>query len=104
MTCTTKLIPGGNHATAAVYHHPRSLSRQRQPRAIDLTPIPYHGQPLHDVNEVDRGQAKSGASHFHAYATAYVIRKGRRFTVALTAVGRGDPLPGVLRRLVRQAA
>ncbi len=72
--------------------------------AIDLTLIPYHGQPLHDVQEIYRGQAKSGTSHFHAYATADVIRKGRRFTVALTAVGRDDPLPGVLQRLLRQAA
>ena len=83
---------------------PRALRRQRQPVAIDLTLIPYHGQPLHDVQEIYRGQAKSGTSHFHAYATAYIIRKGCRFTVALTAVGRDDPLPAVLQRLLRQAA
>jgi putative transposase len=83
---------------------PKALRRQRQPLAIDLTLIPYHGQPLHDPHEIYRSQAKSGTSHFHAYATAYVIRKGRRFTVALTAVGRDDPLPEVLKRLLRQAA
>ncbi len=33
-----------------------------------------------------RGQPKSGASHFHAYATCYVVRKGHRFTIALTPV------------------
>jgi putative transposase len=71
---------------------------------VDLVLIPYHGQPLHDAEEVYRSQAKSGTSHFHAYATAYVIRKGRRFTVALTAVGRNDPLPEVLKRLLREAA
>ena len=31
-------------------------------------------------------QGKDGTSHFHAYATAYVIHKGQRYTVALTAV------------------
>lgn len=83
---------------------PRCLCRRRQPLAIDLHLVPYHGQPLHDEREVYRSQAKSGTSHFHAYATAYVIRKGLRFTVALTAVRQGEPLPEVIRRLLRQAA
>jgi Transposase DDE domain len=83
---------------------PLALRRRRQPLAVDLTLIPYHGTHLHDPNEIYRSQAKSGTSHFHAYATAYVIRKGQRFTVALTAVGRDDPLPEVLKRLLREAA
>ncbi len=66
-------------------HLPKALRRRRQPLAIDLTLIPYHGLPLHHTDEVYRSQAKSaGTSHFHAYATCYVIRKGQRFTVALT--------------------
>jgi hypothetical protein len=83
---------------------PRCLRRRRQPLAIDLHLVPYHGQPLHDQREVYRSQAKSGTSHFHAYATAYVIRTGLRFTVALTAVQRGEPLCEVIRRLLQQAA
>jgi putative transposase len=72
--------------------------------ACDLTLIPYHGQPFQELHEVYRSKPKSGTSHFHAYATAYVIRKGRRFTVALTPVRRGEALDAVLRRLLRQAA
>jgi putative transposase len=83
---------------------PRALRRKRQPLAVDLVLVPYHGQPLRDSNEIYRSQARSGTSHFHAYATAYVIRKGRRFTVALTAVSRDDSVPEVLRRLLREAA
>jgi hypothetical protein len=83
---------------------PKALRRQRQPLAIDLTLIPYHGLPLQHPDEVYRSQAKSGTSHFHAYATCYVIRKGRRFTVALTSVSRGEPLQEVIRRLLRQAS
>jgi hypothetical protein len=83
---------------------PDTLRRQRQPLAVDLVLLPYHGGPLHDANEIYRSQAKQGTSHFHAYATAYVIQKGRRFTVALTSVGRDDALPEVLQRLLRQAA
>jgi hypothetical protein len=82
---------------------PRNL-RRRQPLAIDLHLVPYHGQPWQDPKEIYRGQAKSGTSHFHAYATCYVIRKGLRFTVALTAVRRGEPLKDVIGRLLAQAA
>jgi hypothetical protein len=83
---------------------PKALRKRRQPLACDLTLVPYHGQPLHDAEEVYRGRAKSGTTHFHAYATCYVVRKGQRFTIALTRVGRSEPLAEVLKRLLRQAA
>ena len=41
---------------------------------------------------------------FHADATAYVVRAGRRCTVGLVAVRRGDALAEVIRRLLAQAA
>ncbi len=72
--------------------------------AADLVLIPYHGRPLADPDEIYRSQAKSGTSHFHAYATLYVIHRGCRFTVALTAVKGGEPLEEILKRLLRQAA
>jgi DDE family transposase len=83
---------------------PKALRRRRQPLAIDLHLVPYHGLPLRAVQEVYRSQAKSGTCSFHAYATAYVIRKGLRFTVGLTWVQRGDPLQDVVKRLLAQAA
>src|SRR5437764_14129226 len=83
---------------------PRALRRRPQRLAADLVLIPYHGQPLRDPDEIYRSQAKSGTSHFHAYATLYVLRDGYRFTVALTTVARGEPLEEVLKRLLRQAA
>ena len=85
-------------------HLPKALRKHPQRLAIDLTLIPYHGRPFHDPDEVYRGQAKDGTSHFHAYATAYVVRHGRRFTVALTGVRKGEPLKDVVQRLLRQAA
>jgi Transposase DDE domain len=83
---------------------PKGLRRRRQPVACDLTLTPYHGRPFVEEDEVYRSQAKGGTTHFHAYATAYVMRKGQHFTVALTAVCRGEPLQDVLKRLLRQAA
>ena len=82
---------------------PRTLRRRSQRLAIDLTLIPYHGEPFRDEDEVYRSQAKDGTSHFHAYATAYVILKGQRFTVALTAVAKGESMKDVLQRLLKQA-
>jgi Transposase DDE domain len=83
---------------------PKALRRRRQPMAIDLVLIPYHGQALHDPHEIYRSQPKQGTSHFHAYATIYVVRKGCRFTLGLTYVRQGDPLEGVIQRLLQQAA
>ena len=47
-------------------HLPKALRRRLQRLAIDLTLIPYHGQPFGDPGEVYGGQAKDGTSHFHA--------------------------------------
>ena len=76
----------------------------RKPReiAIDLTLIPYHGQPHSDPSEIYRSQPKSGTTHFHAYATASVIHKGHRYTLALTRVLAGEAMSNVLGRLVKQ--
>jgi putative transposase len=82
---------------------PKALRRRFQTLAIDLTLIPYHGQPYRDPREIYRSQPKSGTSHFHAYATCYVVRKGHRFTVAMTPVCRGERLEEVVRRLLGKA-
>jgi putative transposase len=83
---------------------PQALRRRRQPIAIDVVLVPDHGQPQAREAEVYRGRARDGTRHFHAYASAYVSRKGRRYTVALTVVERGDLWDAVVRRLLRQAA
>jgi Transposase DDE domain len=83
---------------------PKALRKRRQRMAIDLTLIPYHGAPAGDPKEIVRSKPKSGTSHFHAYATAYVIHKHHRSTVALTAVRSGEPMEAVLQRLLHQAA
>lgn len=91
-----------NHALQADL--PQALRRRRQPLAIDVHLIPYHGRYQDRPQEVYRGRPREGTSHFHAYATAYVIRKGRRYSVALTGVRAGDAWEDVVRRLLREAA
>jgi hypothetical protein len=51
--------------------------------AIDLTLIPYHGEPYADENEIVRGQPKSGTTHFHGYATVSIVHDNQRYVVAL---------------------
>jgi len=89
---------------ALAVHLPKALRKRRYPLAVDVTLIPYHGQPQRDPREIYRGEAKSGTTHFHAYATAYVVRKGRRFTVAMTRVLADESMEEVVQRLLRQAS
>src|SRR5262249_29721329 len=71
-------------ALAGTFPGPGRRRPQRLPADLVLTPS--HGQPLHAPAEISPPQAKSGPSHFHAYATLYVVCHGYRFTVALTTV------------------
>src|SRR5437660_1294292 len=82
---------------------PKPLRRHRQRLALDLTLIPYYGQPFADPAELYGGTAKAGTRLFHAYATAYVIHRGCRWTVALRVVHQGDAWDAIVRDLLRQA-
>jgi Transposase DDE domain len=86
---------------ALVTKVPRALKRKARMLAIDLTLIPYHGQPANDEKEIYRSKPKSGTSHFHAYATAAVVHNGYRYTLALTRVEYGEAMKEVLRRLLQ---
>jgi hypothetical protein len=80
---------------------PKALRRKARMVAIDLTLIPYHGQPAHDEKEIYRSEPKSGTTHFHAYATAVVVHKGHRYTLALTHVEYGEAMKDVVQRLLQ---
>lgn len=81
----------------------RRINRQRLEVAIDLIEIPYHGQPAQNQDEVRRGKAKSGTTHFHAYATLAVVAHRQRYTLGLSFVRAGEKMEEVLARLLRQA-
>lgn len=77
---------------------PKSLYRKPLKIAIDYVEISYHGE-ADDPDNVRRSKPKEGTSHFHTYATAYIIEKGQRYTIAITYVRVSDSSLDVLKRL-----
>jgi hypothetical protein len=89
--------------TLLVKQLPKKLLRPRLPGAIDITEIPYHGQHEEDEEMVRRGRAKSGTTHFHCFATLYVVKKNKRYTLAITLMRQSDKALDVLQRLLGRA-
>src|SRR5512135_1396904 len=88
---------------AFVDHLPRPLRRPRKRPlrvGVDLTLLPYYGRHSLDSREIYRSQAKRGTSSFFAYATAYLVLHGQRFTLAVTPVTRSESLKEVLQELL----
>jgi putative transposase len=79
---------------------PKALRRKARTVAIDLTLIPYHGQPLRCQKEIYRSSPKSGTTHFHAYATAVVVHNGHRYTLAVRRVQHGEKMKDVVQQLL----
>jgi putative transposase len=65
--------------------------------------IPYHGKHDDDDEAIRRSRAKSGTTHFHAYATLYTVKNNKRYTLALTFVRKSDKALDVLKRLRKRA-
>ncbi len=93
-----KLQQGVNRALGSDL--PRPLRRSKQRVAIDLHLVPYYGLPMEDPSEIYRSQAKAGTHNFHAYASAYVVFNGQRFTIALTPVEYGEKMKPIVQRLL----
>jgi putative transposase len=78
---------------------PRALRRRRKRPltiAVDLTLIAYYGKHELDDPEIYRSQARRGTNSFFAYATAYLVLHGERFTLAVAPVTRSEALKQVL--------
>ncbi len=82
---------------------PRKLFKSKLPVAIDLTELPYHGQEAEKDPLVRRGRAKSGTTHFYVFATLYVVKKNRRYTLAIVLMRQEEKAQDVLERLLAHA-
>jgi hypothetical protein len=84
---------------------PGGLLKRAQRLAIDLNLQPYYGEPSPEEEPyIYRSKAHAGTCSFYAYATSYVICKGKRVTLALTPVRRDDTMVGILSRLIERVS
>ncbi len=70
--------------------------------AIDLTLIPYHGQPEGDASELVRNAPKAGTTHFHGYASVAIVHHHQRYVVAFTFVEAGTQSVTIVRTLLNR--
>ena len=73
--------------------------------ALDLHDEPYYGKdddPDDPECWICRGEARAGTTRFYRCATAYVMHRDVRFTLAVEFVHPGDDLIQVVKRLLRR--
>jgi putative transposase len=70
--------------------------------AIDLTLIPYHGKCYAEEKEIVRGEAKSGTTHFHGYATVSIVHDQQRYVLALRFVEKGESMETIVTWLLNR--
>jgi hypothetical protein len=75
--------------------------RRRWLAAIDVHLVPYYGQPTPDVVG---GPKKQGTKLFFAYATAVLLHKRRRYTIALEPLAPRTKPHAIVRVLLEQIA
>ncbi len=82
---------------------PPRIKKGRHPIAIDLNLIPYYGNPSsEELPDIYRSKGKSGTCSFYAYATLYVIKKGKRVTLATRGVRWLDTSVAILTYLLAE--
>ncbi|MGK7872418.1 MAG: ISH3 family transposase, partial [Xenococcaceae cyanobacterium] len=82
---------------------PKGLNKKRQAIAIDLNLIPYYGEPSPEsAPYIYRSKAKNGTCSFYAYATLYIIKKGKRVTLAIRGVRWVDTKVAILTYLLAE--
>lgn len=91
-----------NQALAAAI--PAVMPRGGLEVAIDTHDEPFYGKTPSLLTYTRKAQAKAGTTRFFRIASAYVIWREVRLTLALTYVLPEDDLPGVVRRLLQRLA
>lgn len=89
-----------NAALAAAI--PRGMPRGGLEVALDTHDEPFYGKTPELLTYTCVGRAKDGTTHFFRLASAYVIWRNVRLTLALTYVLPEDDLPRVVERLLQR--
>jgi len=91
-----------NQALAA--NLPKSIRRKARVIAMDMHDRPYYGKTPQEEGLWVRGRAKNGTTRFYRIATAYVVIKGLRFTLAIRFVLPEDKPVAVVQQLWARVA
>ncbi len=78
---------------------PKKLLQKRLSCAIDITQVNYYGQDQDE--EVRRGKPKDGTNRFHCYASLCVLKRHKRYTLALTLMLKDEPV--IAERLLKRS-
>lgn len=87
---------------ALTFYMPRRMQQRAWTVAIDWHLVPYYGEPEWSRNELYAGKPRQGTKKFHAYATACIVSRGVRYTLAVTWVRRHETTITALSRLLAQ--
>lgn len=96
-----RLVQGLLHSLYATAAFSRQDRRRRWLLAIDTHYVAYYGQRTPDVMG---GPKKQGTKWFFGYATAVLLHKGRRFTIALCPLVPKTKPHEIVRTLLQQIA
>jgi len=101
--CVEDLPELAKHVNAALAAEiPQRVRRRACEVAIDLHDRPYYGKLSQEAGMWIRGQAKDGTTRFYRVATAYVIVKHLRVTLAIRFVVPGDDSVTILDDLLKR--
>jgi putative transposase len=81
---------------------PGWLRRQAVEVALDLHEEPYYGRSADESAFIARGQARRGTTHFYRVATAYVLQRGVRLTLAVVFLRKGETPTQAAQTLVQR--
>jgi putative transposase len=83
---------------------PRKIGRKPRVLVMDLHDRPYYGKTKQEEGLWVRGRARDGTTRFYRIATAYVVIKGLRFTLAIRFFLPGDKPVQIVRHLWQRVA
>jgi hypothetical protein len=83
---------------------PRFVKKGKRSYSIasDLTLILYHGNEYEDEKEILHGEAQSGTTHFHGYATVSIVHNNQRYVLALRFVEKDESMETIVSWLLKR--
>lgn len=80
---------------------PKGLLKHPKKIAIDITLIPYYGKITQEIQDyIIRSKAKAGTTRFFGYATLYILKANKRYTLGFRCVRKSEEMVDLLKWLL----